>query len=713
MSALVRRVVPPTLVVLSLALLGDEPLAAGGSSPPQAQPPVFGAAIEVVRLDVIVLDKQGKPVTGLTQDDFVVEEGGQRQAIESFDPVTMAAKPVPAVAAPPRLTAARVRAPAEGRSFYVFFDDAHVTASSAESLRVALRKFVHGELRDGDWITLMAPQQGLWWTARNAWEYLQLESVVDRLKGQWVRDPGERFGSGLSDWDAMCIVEGLPSCPQEKKPGLAAQQTREYRPGSGVGTGSAAPGGGGGGGGGNSGGSAGGAGSIGMAGVGLTNLHMSAEEVYSRARRRIEVTFAGLRQALDSLVPLRGHKALLFVSEGFILIPNMPGYTELLDTARRANVAVHFLDPRGLESGYGGDDPPGLGWATRRNLDMAGADDIAGATGGRSFVSNDPGVGLRQVASESDVYYLLGYSPGAQKPGERKVKVRVTRDGLSVRARSRYYVKNPEKIVARREQAAEKDEALGHTPEERAAMSSLADTTELPLRVTTMQFDPTATGEVTTLCAAEVRLPADARGTRRIGAVSEARPRDGGPAVRDEFEQEVRVVPGAPAIVSRQWRMPPGVWQLRLLVRDTASGRIGTAIHTFEVKAPQGLRLSTPIVTPELEKVDGRDRPRIVLDRSFHPGQVLYCQYQVHGAAPDAQEGLPRVAGSWELRLGDETVRASAPTRIRPAPNGRLSRLLGVSLQGLEPGDYALLLTARDEVSGAVARSSEPFTVVP
>jgi hypothetical protein len=107
---------------------------------------------------------------------------------------------------------------------------------------------------------------------------------------------------------------------------------------------------------------------------------------------------------------------------------------------------------------------------------------------------------------------------------------------------------------------------------------------------------------------------------------------------------------------------------------------IGTAIHTFEVPKPQGLRLSTPIVTPELEKADGRDRPRIVLDRTFHPGQVLYCQYQVHGAASDARERLPRVAGSWELRLGDRVVRASEPTRIRPAADGRLSRLLGVSL---------------------------------
>jgi hypothetical protein len=244
-------------------------------------------------------------------------------------------------------------------------------------------------------------------------------------------------------------------------------------------------------------------------------------------------------------------------------------------------------------------------------------------------------------------------------------------------------------------------------------MRSLADTTELPLRVATLFFGDDGRGEVTTMYAAEVDDPVRAPVKRRFTTVVEARPRDGGKPVRDEYEQEVVAAPGVSTVLSRQWRMAPGVWQLRLLARDTSSGRVGTAIHTFEVPPAGGFRLSTPIVTATLEGVDGRDRPRLSLDRTFRPGQVLYCQYQALGAAADPAEKAPRVTAAWELHRGGQLVRASPPSPIKPASDGRVSRLVGVSLEGLDPGDYELRLSARDEVTGAAASSNEPFRVGP
>jgi hypothetical protein len=70
------------------------------------------------------------------------------------------------------------------------------------------------------------------------------------------------------------------------------------------------------------------------------------------------------------------------------------------------------------------------------------------------------------------------------------------------------------------------------------------------------------------------------------------------------------------------------------------------------------------------------------------------------------------VLGSWSLRRDLEVVRESPPTPIQPAGDGRLTRTLGINLQGAVPGEYALVLNVRDERTGRTATRTEPFTVV-
>jgi hypothetical protein len=58
-------------------------------------------------------------------------------------------------------------------------------------------------------------------------------------------------------------------------------------------------------------------------------------------------------------------------------------------------------------------------------------------------------------------------------------------------------------------------------------------------------------------------------------------------------------------------------------------------------------------------------------------------------------------------------VREAPLTLIRPGDDGRLTRTLGISLQGAPPGEYALTLTVKDEKSGETLSRTEPFTVAP
>ena len=632
-------------------------LPSGGASQQAPTPPVFGVAVDLVRLDVVVLDEGGRPVTGLTREDFVVEEDGRHQTVESFEPVVVRGSRPATRDEPPRLTGARLRAPSEGRCLLFFVDDIHVSPPTMARVQSALRHFLETDVREGDWVTVVAPRQQLWWTARNAWEYGQLAGVVSRLVGQGI---GDSYG----DWARVHALE----YGREGIGGMSAAVT---------GAGSSTDG---------------GPGQFAV--VGDANAPVKQDQDIAQIRRRTEISLGGLQQALESLVRLRGHKALVLVSEGFLLLPKMPGYREAIDVARRANVAIHLVDPRGVQADQGG---------TALAMTRADVEGITEATGGTVFSGNDPQAGLRRVAERSDAYYLLGYQPDRPGTGERKVKVRVGREGLEVRARSRYYVPEP----AKASKAAPPAPGL-------AAMRSLADTTDLPVRTATLFFEHNQKGEVATMLATEV-LPAPGKERGRLfKLVSEARARDGGPPVRDQFEGSTDVVPRVPVILARQWHLTAGVWQVRLLVEDTVTGRIGTVLHTFEVPDPKAFRMSTPILTAELEDPDGKRKPKVALARTFRTGSTLYCQYSVYGAQVDRKhDWVPHAIGAWTLRRGDEVVREAPPTLIQPGGDGRLTRTLGISLQGAPLGDYSLSLTVKDEKNGETLSRSEPFTVVP
>src|SRR5437867_3373443 len=99
-------------------------------------PPTFPAAVEVVRIDVVVLD-HAPPVTGLTAADFEVTENGRPHEIVSFEPIVVRvpSKAIPPEAAPARISAPIVRPPEENRYFLIFFDDVHLSPLSAERTR--------------------------------------------------------------------------------------------------------------------------------------------------------------------------------------------------------------------------------------------------------------------------------------------------------------------------------------------------------------------------------------------------------------------------------------------------------------------------------------------------------------------------------------------------------------------------------------------------
>ena len=77
-----RRQAPALAVLLILVSLG---LSASSQAPTQAPKATFKSGLDLVVVNVVVRDKNGTLVRGLTRDDFVVLEDGKPQTVSSFD----------------------------------------------------------------------------------------------------------------------------------------------------------------------------------------------------------------------------------------------------------------------------------------------------------------------------------------------------------------------------------------------------------------------------------------------------------------------------------------------------------------------------------------------------------------------------------------------------------------------------------------------------
>jgi VWFA-related protein len=123
---------------------------------PQEPTPTFRQAVEAVQLSVIVTDKEGNPVSGLTEDDFEILEDGKPRSITTFAAVDIPIERVErAVAAPDVLSNERP----PGRLYVIALD--LMSATSALRTRAFLRKFIETSLGPNDTAAVILITGGL------------------------------------------------------------------------------------------------------------------------------------------------------------------------------------------------------------------------------------------------------------------------------------------------------------------------------------------------------------------------------------------------------------------------------------------------------------------------------------------------------------------------------------------------------------------------
>ncbi len=705
---------PVVLVLASAAALlaqdAGKPAPAQVPTPP-AGTPSFPAQVEQVIVDVVVTDKKGTPVRGLTKDDLVVTEDGTRQSIVSFDAVVLPDEPSAAPPPPPRVSVNTTPEARQGRTFAIVFDDTHITPWKANQAKAAVVNFLEKATREGDRVSLISTAGGTWWTTRMEGGRQKLVDMVKRFDGRLIPDTSP---DRMSDWEAMRIQVYRDTQVMAR----VARRYETYGVGSQMSQNQQRD-------------------SISQGMGEDPYVTGRASEVYYQASTRLRITLDALERTLNGLAMAKGRKSVILVSEGFIYDNNIDEFKRVNEASRRANAAIYFLNARGLEgmplamtAQFGPALPDqDVGFAFAETLDaVEGSDSVAADSGGFTVRNtNDLGAGIQRIANETQAYYLLGYTPtNTARDGRfRKIQVKLARSkGLQVRARKGYYAPND---TGRTAMAPKK----GVDPVLQGALDSPWAQEDLPLRMTHYVGDEKTLGKATVLVATEVDVRGltfeekDGRNLADVQFLLVVAHRESGEFFRYDQAVNMKLLPSTRERLNRQWypivrdfELKSGDYQAKIVVRDQRSGRVGTVIHEFEVPPLDALRVSTPVLSDmrgpgALAEGAPGGGLAVMARREFPEGGQLFCQFEVFGAQKDEKTGMPHVTQGYVVTRPDGSVlTATEPTLINPTSLGQVARMVGFRLVDTPPGDYEMVMAIRDDIAGRSIEVREPFKVV-
>jgi VWFA-related protein len=676
----------------------------------ETETPSFAAEVELVTVDVVATDKDGNPAAGLTAADFTIREDGVPQQIVSFEAVQLPeeSEQAPPPREPISTNLKEAIRPELERTFVIVVDDIHLTPFHAHRAKTAVAAFVNEGLRAGDYVTLVSTSGSAWWNVRMPEGRPELISMLKRLEGRMIPDFAP---DRISDYEAMRIhvyndpqVSARVSRRLEQYGQTARSQERDSSLGA-------------------------------LYGNDDPYVRSRASEIYYAAATRNRLTLALINRLLEALGSAKGRKAMLLVSSGFIYDPNLSEFKDVVQSSRRSNVAIYFLDTRGLEmpsfmsAEFGpAIDAQDVGFAFLEQTEASqGSESLASDSGGFSVKnSNDLTRGIRRIAAESRVYYLLGYTPqNAARDGKfRKIQVDTSRKGIKLRARKGYFAPLPDGSLPDQE----KD---GTDPDIQRALDSPYHSVAVPIRMTAYVFDEALIGKAGVMIAADVDVRSfefreeEGRFLDTLEFLLVVIHRETGEFHRYDQQINMKLRAETRSKVEERWfpilrnfELAAGGYQAKLVVRGKNSGAVGTLTHVFEVPKLDSFRLSTPLLSDALEPEhpgsDGRPRPAILARREFSTGSMLYCAFDVYGASRDPGTGMPKVSAGFEVRrLDDGSLRARVePSEILPTSLGRVSRMIATSMSGASPGEYEIVLQVKDETDGRRLEAREPFTLV-
>jgi VWFA-related protein len=339
----------------------------------------------LVQIDAVVTDKNGKRVVDLKPDEVEIYEDGKVRHISNFSyinlsvrdstPAPRKSKSIDAAGAP--LVPRQLRPDQVRRTIALVVDDLGLSFESAYSVRQSLRRFLDEQIQPDDLVAIIRTSGGIGALQSFTTDRRQLYAAVDKVKWNLI---------GRSEISAVPFIDDSMT--------LTRENPRE-------GT--------------------------------STKEGMDADKRLRLFRRDMFVvgTLGALHYVIKGLQPLPGRKSVILFSDGF-KIPReefendriLDILRELTDFANRASVVLYTIDARGLQThglsagdsttDFSRDQVAKKLFERKTALieTQQGLRFLSAETGGIAILNtNDINRGIRQILDDQSGYYLIGYRP--------------------------------------------------------------------------------------------------------------------------------------------------------------------------------------------------------------------------------------------------------------------------------------------------------------
>ena len=660
----------------------QQPAGQAAPPPPPAvqqpdQPQVIRSGINYVRVDVIVTDKDGKPVMDLTQDDFSVAEDGKPQKVDAFTVVKVDALETVENGPPKAIRTdydeEREASRPDVRLFVILLDDYHVRRGNDIFVRKPLIDFIQNQLAPADMLALMYPLTPVT-DIRFSRDRESAISAIEKFEGRKFNyTPRNMFEEQYAMYPAQTVerVRNQVTMDALKAAAFKMGALREGRK------------------------------SIIFVSEGFTSLLPAQLSDPNASMPGVNNPNRGNAQAVQATPRQQ------MMADGDLLYDMQQVFRDV----NRQNTSIYSVDPRGLavfehdiNEGVGITQDAGALRATQDTLHV-----LAANTDGRAIVNrNDLAAGMKQIIRDSSGYYLLGYN-SSQAPTDGKfhaIKVNVKRKGVDVRARKGYWAYSLEDVARANAPKA---------PEAPSAVATALNDLLAPKRDRLAHFwVGTARGlngmtHVTFSWEPAPITPGQRADEPPARVALTALAPDGHPVFRGRVPEDLPAAPasGAAKGGSVSFDVPPGRVELKMVVEGArgqvldTSGRDVTAPDfntvTMSFGTPRVFRVRT---IPELQVIKAKADAVPTTEREFSRTDRLYIRVEAY-----APGGLtPPITARLLNRAGQSM--SDLPVRQTP---GRPSEI-ELPLSPLAAGEYLIELNAKSE-GGSTAQELVAFRV--